>query len=164
MSFEYYKENEDEFTTRLVEPYALINGRDGWYLAAFDPTREDLRHFRLDRIKSANVTEKPFEPRPDVDPIADVDGWPRTGELPASRRARVWISPEPGPLGTRGAHGLRGSRGRLGDRRFRLRRNRLPGTRGAQGGRATRSCSSRPDAREAVRVAAEAIAATWLAG
>ena len=37
LSFEYYKENEDEFTTRLVEPYALINGRDGWYLASFDP-------------------------------------------------------------------------------------------------------------------------------
>jgi hypothetical protein len=26
LSFEYYKENEDEFTSRLVEPYALING------------------------------------------------------------------------------------------------------------------------------------------
>ncbi|MGO9903842.1 MAG: helix-turn-helix transcriptional regulator [Solirubrobacteraceae bacterium] len=93
LSFEYYKENEDEFTARLVEPYALINGRDGWYLAAFDPTRQDLRHFRLDRVKSASVTDQPFEPRPDIDAVADVDGWPRTGELPASRRARVWISP-----------------------------------------------------------------------
>jgi proteasome accessory factor C len=37
LSFEYYKENEDEFSTRLVEPYALINGREGWYLASFDP-------------------------------------------------------------------------------------------------------------------------------
>jgi proteasome accessory factor C len=33
-----------------------------------------------------------FEPRPDVNPAADVDGWPRTGEVPASRRARLWIS------------------------------------------------------------------------
>ncbi len=93
LSFEYYKENEDEFTTRLVEPYALINGRDGWYLAAFDPTRDGLRHFRLDRVKSATVTDESFEPRVDVDAVADVAGWPRTGELPASRRARVWISP-----------------------------------------------------------------------
>ena len=37
LSFEYYKENEDEFSTRQVEPYALINGREGWYLASFDP-------------------------------------------------------------------------------------------------------------------------------
>ncbi len=94
LSFEYYKENEDEFTTRLVEPYALINGREGWYLASFDPTRDSVRHFRLDRIKSATVTSETFEPRPDVDPAADVDGWPKTGEVPASRRARVWVSPE----------------------------------------------------------------------
>jgi len=94
LSFEYYKENEDEFSTRLVEPYALINGREGWYVASFDPSRDDVRHFRLDRFKSAIVTDERFEPRPDVDPAADVDGWPRTGEVPASRRARVWISPE----------------------------------------------------------------------
>jgi proteasome accessory factor BC len=94
LSFEYYKENEDEFSTRTVEPYALINGREGWYVATFDPSRGDVRHFRLDRFKSAAVTEESFEPRPDVDPAADVDGWPRTGEVPASRRARVWISPE----------------------------------------------------------------------
>jgi predicted DNA-binding transcriptional regulator YafY len=94
LSFEYYKENEDEFSTRLVEPYALINGREGWYLASFDPTRDSVRHFRLDRIKSATVTDETFDARDDVDPAADVDGWPRTGEVPASSRARVWISPE----------------------------------------------------------------------
>ncbi len=94
LSFEYYKENEDEFSNRVVEPYALINGREGWYVASFDPARESVRHFRLDRIKSATVTDQSFEPRPDVDPAADVDGWPRTGEVPASRRARVWISPD----------------------------------------------------------------------
>jgi len=94
LSFEYYKENEDEFSNRLVEPYALINGREGWYLASFDPSRESVRHFRLDRIKSASVTADEFAPRPDVDPAADVDGWPRTGEVPASRRAQVWVSPE----------------------------------------------------------------------
>src|SRR6516165_4472092 len=94
LSFEYYKENEDEFSTRVVEPYALINGLEGWYLTAFDPSRESVRHFRLDRIKSASLTGERFEPRSDVDPGADVDGWPRTGEVPASRRARVWISPE----------------------------------------------------------------------
>ncbi|HEY6399041.1 MAG TPA: WYL domain-containing protein [Solirubrobacteraceae bacterium] len=92
LSFEYYKENEDEFSTRTVEPYALINGREGWYLASFDPSRDSVRHFRLDRIKSATVTDERFEPRPDVDPAADVDGWPRTGQVPASRRARLWIS------------------------------------------------------------------------
>ena len=48
---------------------------------------------RPDQVR-ATVTDETFEPRSDVDPAADVDGWPRTGEVPASRRARVWISPE----------------------------------------------------------------------
>jgi proteasome accessory factor C len=93
LSFEYYKENEDEFSTRTVEPYALMNGREGWYVASYDPSRDDVRHFRLDRIKSATVTDEEFELRADVRPSADVDGWPRTGEVPSSQRARIWISP-----------------------------------------------------------------------
>ena len=91
---EYYKANEDEFSERLIEPYALINGREGWYVAAYDPAREDVRHFRLDRIKTATITDTTFAPRPQTDPARDVEGWPRTGEVPASRSARVWVSSE----------------------------------------------------------------------
>ncbi len=94
IELEYYKENEDEISHRRVEPYALTNGREGWYVASFDPDRDGVRHFRLDRIKSASVTGEKFEPRPEVDPAAEVDGWLRTGEVPASRKARVWVSPE----------------------------------------------------------------------
>src|SRR6266536_4922613 len=94
LKLEYYKANEDEFSERTVEPYALINGREGWYVASFDPAKDDVRHFRLDRIKRAEVLKRAFRPRPEVDPAADVEGWPRTGEVEASRTARVWISPE----------------------------------------------------------------------
>jgi proteasome accessory factor C len=94
LSIEYYKPNEDELATRLIEPYGLINGREGWYVTSYDRDRDSVRHFRLDRIKAASPTGEHFEPRPDVDPVADVAGWPRTGEVPASRRARVWFSTE----------------------------------------------------------------------
>ena len=94
VELEYYKENEDDLVRRRVEPYALTNGREGWYVASFDPARDDMRHFRLDRIKQATVTDETFEPRPEVDPAAEVDGWLRTGEVQASRSARVWVSPE----------------------------------------------------------------------
>ena len=94
IELDYYKENEDEFSQRRVEPYALVNGREGWYVASFDPAREDVRHFRLDRIRRAEVTEEHFEPRAEVDPAAEVEGWMRTGEVQASRIARLWISPE----------------------------------------------------------------------
>ncbi len=94
IELEYYKANEDEISERTVEPYALNNGREGWYVASYDPDREGMRHFRLDRIKGARISKRTFEPRPEVDPAAEVDGWLRTGEVPASRVARVWVSPE----------------------------------------------------------------------
>jgi predicted DNA-binding transcriptional regulator YafY len=94
LELEYYAANEDRFSVRTVEPYALMNGLEGWYIAAWDPSRDDVRHFRLDRVKRAEALEERYEPRPDLDPVADVEGWPRTGEVGGSRTARVWISPE----------------------------------------------------------------------
>jgi proteasome accessory factor BC len=94
IALEYYKENEDQIVQRRVEPYALTNGREGWYVASFDPDKGAMRHFRLDRIKSVDVTKECFQPRPEVDPAAEVDGWLRTGEVETSRAARVLVSPE----------------------------------------------------------------------
>ncbi len=94
VELEYYKENEDDLVKRTVEPYALTNGREGWYVASFDPARGGVRHYRLDRIKHVRVSDESFEPRPEVDPAAEVDGWLRTGEVQASRTARVWVAPE----------------------------------------------------------------------
>jgi proteasome accessory factor BC len=73
-----------------VEPYALFNGREAWYVAAFE---DKLKHFRLDRIKRAVALDERFERRPELAPLADIGGWPRTGEIEGSQVARVWISP-----------------------------------------------------------------------
>jgi proteasome accessory factor C len=94
VELEYYKVNEDELSVRRVEPYALTNGREGWYLAAFDPARDAIRHFRLDRVKRAELTSESFKARPDVDAAAGAADWLRTGQVQAARSARVWVSPE----------------------------------------------------------------------
>ncbi|HEX3692456.1 MAG TPA: WYL domain-containing protein [Solirubrobacteraceae bacterium] len=94
IELDYYKENEDEFSLRRVEPYALTNGQEGWYVASFDPAKHEMRHFRLDRIRRAEVCEERFEPREEVDVAAAVEGWLRTGEVESSRSARLWIRPE----------------------------------------------------------------------
>jgi proteasome accessory factor BC len=95
LAIHYYKENEDEFTKREIEPYRLANGPEGWYVASYDRRREDVRHFRLDRIKEATVTEEEFEPRPEVADIAAIEGgWLSEGQVPAAEVARVWVSPE----------------------------------------------------------------------
>ena len=90
----YYKENEDQFTDRRVEPYRLENGREGWYVECYDLTKGGIRHFKLDRIKEATVSEETFEPRPEVEEIAGVEGWMTHGEVPTAEVARVWVSPE----------------------------------------------------------------------
>jgi proteasome accessory factor C len=91
---DYYKQNEDEYTKRTIEPYYLINSREGWYVASYDPAKEAVRHFRLDRIREVEVLADKFTPRPEVKPSADLEGWTRTGEVEASRIARVWVSPD----------------------------------------------------------------------
>jgi proteasome accessory factor C len=93
LRLEYYKPNEDEFVERTIEPYALINGREGWwYVAGWEDTQ--LKHFRLDRIKRATALDERFQPREGLNAVADVGGWPRTGTVGGSRVARVRISPE----------------------------------------------------------------------
>jgi proteasome accessory factor BC len=92
LQIEHYKEELDEFSERRVEPYKLMNGREGWYVHVWDPDKDDTRSFRLDRIRSARVLDESFEPRPGIEP--DVQGWPRTGEVADSRIARVWMMPD----------------------------------------------------------------------
>ncbi len=94
LGIHYYKENEDEFTKREIEPYRLQNGPEGWYVAAYDLRRSDIRHFRLDRIKEVEILERDFEPRPEIEELAAMEGWLADGEVPAAQIARVWVSPE----------------------------------------------------------------------
>jgi proteasome accessory factor BC len=92
LRIEYYKENEDEFVERTVEPYKLANGQEGWYLHCWDLDRDGPRSYRLDRIREATVLDETFEPREGVEP--DVHGWLATGEVPSAATARIWISPD----------------------------------------------------------------------
>jgi len=94
LDLQYYKENEDQFTKRAVEPYRLENGREGWYVECYDLTKDGIRHFKLDRVKEATLSKQTFEPRPEVEELAGVEGWMTHGEVPTAHVARVWVSPE----------------------------------------------------------------------
>jgi proteasome accessory factor C len=94
LELQYYKENEDQFTKRSVEPYRLENGREGWYVECYDLTKDGIRHFKLDRVKEATISKQAFEPRPEVEELAGVEGWMTHGEVPTAHVARVWVSPE----------------------------------------------------------------------
>ena len=94
LELHYYKENEDQFTKREVEPYRLANGPEGWYVGCWDLGRDDVRHFRLDRIKEAKLTDRSFEARPEVEQMPGLESWLTDGEVEDAKVARVWVSPE----------------------------------------------------------------------
>ncbi|MXU66747.1 helix-turn-helix transcriptional regulator [Oceanomicrobium pacificus] len=51
-------------TRRCVEPQAMLILPPLWYLVAWDPSRADVRHFRMDRISRPDVVEgQSFRPR-----------------------------------------------------------------------------------------------------
>jgi predicted DNA-binding transcriptional regulator YafY len=52
---------------RDVEPYALVHRWGWWYLVAFCRLRGGLRTFRVDRIRDARPTGKPYEIPADFD-------------------------------------------------------------------------------------------------
>ena len=45
-----YRDAQGHVTQRAVEPQAMLILPPLWYLVAWDPMREDFRHFRMDRI------------------------------------------------------------------------------------------------------------------
>ncbi|MBJ7348113.1 MAG: WYL domain-containing protein, partial [Thermoleophilaceae bacterium] len=92
VELEHYKEDQDTFTTRSMEPYSLMNGREGWYVHGYDLSQNAPRAFRLDRVRSIRATGESFEPREGMEP--ELDGWARTGVLATSTVARIWIAPD----------------------------------------------------------------------
>jgi predicted DNA-binding transcriptional regulator YafY len=51
----HYRDAKGRQTCREVEPQAMLILPPLWYLVAWDPAREDFRHFRMDRISKPDV-------------------------------------------------------------------------------------------------------------
>jgi predicted DNA-binding transcriptional regulator YafY len=83
VELDYLKEEEQEPSRHVVEPYSLERRLPYWYVHTWDRTREAERSFRLDRMRRARLSKKHFEPRPEFEPH-----W-----LGGARTARVWYSP-----------------------------------------------------------------------
>jgi len=81
---EYQKEGEKTWSQRVVEPYRLERALPHWYVHTWDRTSDGARSFRLDRMRSAQVTKESFEPRDGFEP----------GEFKYARTVRIWYSPE----------------------------------------------------------------------
>ena len=84
VEIEYQKEGEDSPTERVIEPFHIERELPHWYVHAFDRTRSAQRSFRLDRMRSATLTDETFEPRPGSQPE----------RLRGAAIARVWYGAE----------------------------------------------------------------------
>src|SRR6056297_3681718 len=52
-----YRDAKSAESERRVEPQAMLILPPLWYLVAWDPARDDFRHFRMDRISQPEVVE-----------------------------------------------------------------------------------------------------------
>jgi proteasome accessory factor C len=84
VEIEYQKEMDTRPSLRVVEPYQLERQLPNWYVHTWDRTSDDVRSFRLDRMRSARLTDETFEPRDDFEPT----------RLRGAGSARVLYSPE----------------------------------------------------------------------
>ena len=77
-----YKPEAEETSVRVVEPHTIQRQLPHWYVHTWDRTRDGVRSFRFDRMRSARILDEPFEPRAEFDPE------------PQMHSARVLFSPE----------------------------------------------------------------------
>src|ERR687896_147789 len=60
-----YRSFAGDNTRRELSPHGLVVHSGRWYLAAYDHTRDDLRTFRVDRMRRATVGDGTALPPPD---------------------------------------------------------------------------------------------------
>src|SRR5690349_2073657 len=94
VTFDYRTPEDDQATTRRLQPWGVVCWRGRWYVVGHDLDRAAARCFRLSRVVgTVRRTGRPggFEP-PDVDLISYVARW--SGPVERSGRATVLVRPE----------------------------------------------------------------------
>lgn len=59
LAIAYHGRERDQVSTREVSPQRLVHYRDNWYLDAWCHDKDGLRSFALDRIRDAQVVDRP---------------------------------------------------------------------------------------------------------
>ena len=61
VEIEYYTASRDEMTTRRLRPYLLVQHLGYWYAVGHDGSRDEVRIFKVERIRAARLTDDRFE-------------------------------------------------------------------------------------------------------
>ena len=87
---EYLSATTGQLKRRAVDPWGLVAALGRWYLVAWDHLSQDERMFRVDRIKSVELTDERVEPPADFDPDRYRAAWSERDE---QETMRLEISP-----------------------------------------------------------------------
>jgi proteasome accessory factor C len=95
LEIDYAGEANREVRTRVIQPHQVAESGVRTYIVAWAGDVGAWRHFRLDRIVAARITETHFEPRTDFEPMKQ----PRDAFRPggATERVTVRFRPEAAP-------------------------------------------------------------------
>jgi predicted DNA-binding transcriptional regulator YafY len=94
VKFSYWSISRDEVEERSVNPYALFQDNGAWYVVGQDLVREDIRTFRVSRIRGdirfATRRERDFRlpPEFEIEPYRDRPPW-QIGDLIGEARVEV---------------------------------------------------------------------------
>lgn len=61
LNMEYYSFSGGELKTRTIDPYQIVYQDSFWYLVAFCHLRNEIRLFRVDRIRKLELNNRHFE-------------------------------------------------------------------------------------------------------
>lgn len=65
LAFHYHSRGSDQHTDRTVSPQRVVHYREAWYLDAWDPSKEELRIFSIDRISEPTILAEAARDIPD---------------------------------------------------------------------------------------------------
>jgi proteasome accessory factor C len=99
VQMEYYSYSRDAITRRKVDPYLVFSSLGHWYVSGWCHLAVDRRMFRLDRIKSIELTDERFEPPEVVDELPPPTVYvPGPTDVPVtlrvSTRVAAWLAEE----------------------------------------------------------------------
>ncbi len=64
----YHADYEGHPTVRQFDPYGIVNWKDKWYAVGYCHLRNDIRHFRVDRIAAIRLTDARYDRPEDFSP------------------------------------------------------------------------------------------------
>ena len=67
-----YRSSRDVITTRSIDPYGMVYLKPYWYVAGYCHLRKDIRTFRLDRIRRADIQTEVFTKPSNFDTLSVV--------------------------------------------------------------------------------------------